>query len=68
MYNPVRATYRILRRMFNALYATYLVLRVAFWRFVLFCAGRRHPSRLHAQWMLFILRDALRREFRKRLN
>jgi hypothetical protein len=54
--------------MFNALYATYLVLRVAFWRFVLFCAGRRHPSRLHAQWMLFILRDALRREFRKRLN
>jgi hypothetical protein len=53
--------------MFNPLYATYLVIRIAFWRFVLLCAGRRHPSRLHAQWMVFLLRDALRREFRERL-
>jgi hypothetical protein len=53
--------------MFNPLYTTYLVMRIAFWRFVLLCAGRRHPSRLHAQWMVFLLRDAVHREFRVRL-
>jgi hypothetical protein len=47
---------------FNPLRAAWIVLRLAFWRFVLWNAGRNHGSRTHAQWMCFILHRTLEKE------
>jgi hypothetical protein len=47
---------------FNPLRASWIVLRLAFWRFILWTAGRDHDSRPHAQWMCFILRRMIEKE------
>jgi len=47
---------------FSPLRASLIVLRLAFWKFVLWNAGPDHDSRTHAQWMCFILRKMIEKE------
>jgi hypothetical protein len=47
---------------FSPLRASWIVLRLVFWKFVLWNAGRDHGSRTHAQWMCFILRRTMDKE------